>query len=240
MLSNDEFKALVEKHELSESAIELIKTIRSSEPSRAVGGGSKNVIGRYPSHKMGKTIQFESHTVELSCIYFKEHDDSILEYYDQPCQIKLSYKAGQTEKVVGIYHTPDFFVIGENGVGWEEWKNEEKLNELSVHSPNRYIKIDGVWHCPPGEAYAQKYGLHYWLRSSDEINRILERNLVFLEDYYLENKADVSVETKDEVISLVTENPGSEVNTFSDNLLSSSFQVLIHPAFQPLLRAEVA
>ena len=31
-----------------------------------------------------------------------------------------------------------------------------------------------------------------------------------------------------------------EVNTFSDNLLSSSFQVLIHPAFQPLLRAEVA
>ncbi len=208
MLSNDEFIAWTEKHGLSEAAIELIKTIRSSEPCRAVGGGSKNVIGRYPSQKMGKTIQFESHTVELSCIYFKEHDDSILEYYDQPCQIKLSYKAGKTEKIVGIYHTPDFFVMGEDGVGWEEWKNEEKLTELSIQAPNRYLKIDGVWHCPPGEAYAQTYGLHYWLRSSDEINRILERNFVFLEDYYLENKADASIETKDEVISLVIENPG--------------------------------
>ena len=148
MLSNDGFIAWVEKHELSASAIELIKTIRSSEPFRAVGGGSKNVIGRYPSHKMGKTIQFESHTVELSCIYLKEHDDSILEYYDQPCQIKLSYKAGKTEKVVGIYHTPDFFVIGENGAGWEEWKTEERLVELSIQSPNRYVKIDGVMALP--------------------------------------------------------------------------------------------
>ena len=208
MLSNDGFLAWVEKHTLTESAIELIKTIRSSEPSRAVGGGSKNVIGRYPSHKMGKTIQFESHTVELSCIYFKEHDDSVLEYYDQPCQIKLSYKAGKSDKVVGIYHTPDFFVIFEDGAGWEEWKTEERLAELSVQSPNRYIKVDGVWHCPPGEAYARKYGFHYWLRSSDQLNRILERNLVFLEDYYLENKVDVSVETMNEVISLVIENPG--------------------------------
>lgn len=208
MLSNDGFLAWVEKHTLSESAIELIKTIRSSEPSRAVGGGLKNVIGRYPSHKMGKTIQFESHTVELSCIYFKEHDDSVLEYYDQPCQIKLSYKAGKSDKVVGIYHTPDFFVIGGDGAGWEEWKTEERLAELSVQSPNRYIKVDGVWHCPPGEAYARKYGFHYWLRSSDELNRILERNLVFLEDYYLENKIDVSVETMNEVISFVIENPG--------------------------------
>lgn len=208
MSSNAEFINWVEKHELSESAIELIKKIRSNEPSRAVRGGSKNVIGRYPSQKMGKTIQFESHTVELSCIYLKEHDDSVLEYYDQPCQIKLVYKTGKTEKVVGLYHTPDFFVIGEDVAGWEEWKDEAKLVELSVQSPNRYVKIDGVWRCPPGEAYAEGFGLHYWLRSSDEINRILERNIVFLEDYYLNIKTDLSVEAKDEVISLVTENPG--------------------------------
>lgn len=208
MSSNAKFINWVEKHELSESAIGLIKAIRSNEPSRAVGGGSKNVIGRYPSEKMGKTIQFESHTVELPCIYLKEHDDSILEFYDQPCRIKLVYKTGKTEKVVGLYHTPDFFVIGDDGAGWEEWKYEAKLVELSLQSPNRYVKIDGVWHCPPGEAYAEKYGFHYWVRSSDEINRILERNLVFLEDYYLKTKTDLSVEAQDAVISLVTENPG--------------------------------
>ncbi len=208
MSSNAEFIYWVEKHKLSESAIELIKKIRSNEPFRAVGGGSKNVIGRYPSRKMGKTIQFESHTVELSCIYLKEHDDSILEYYDQPCQIKLVYKTGKTDKVVGLYHTPDFFVIKEDAAGWEEWKDEARLVELSAQSPNRYVKINGIWHCPPGEVYAKEYGLCYWLRSSDEINRIFEKNIVFLEDYYLNTKIDVSAEAKDEVIAFVHENPG--------------------------------
>lgn len=174
MFSDDGFMDWAKKHDFSESTINLINTIRSNEPFRA-----KNVVGRYPSNKMGKTIQFESHTVELSSIYIKEHDDSILEYYDQPCQIKLSYKAGKTDKVVGIYHTPDFFVISEAASGWEQWKNEEKLAQLSIQSPNRYVKVDGVWRCPPGEAYAQKYGLRYWLRSSSEINVFLRGILFF-------------------------------------------------------------
>jgi hypothetical protein len=33
---------------------------------------------------MGRTIQFESHHVELYGIYEMEYDDDVLEYYDQP------------------------------------------------------------------------------------------------------------------------------------------------------------
>jgi hypothetical protein len=41
-------------------------------------------IFNYPSKKMGVTIQFESQSVELGAIYLMEHDESVLEYYDQP------------------------------------------------------------------------------------------------------------------------------------------------------------
>ena len=51
-----------------------IHQVRSSDPARRVGGGRLNVSGRYPSRKMGVTIQFESHRVELAEIYEMEHD----------------------------------------------------------------------------------------------------------------------------------------------------------------------
>src|SRR5438477_397475 len=69
----------------------IIDCIRSSGPSRHVGGGRSNVSGRYPSRKMGVTIQFESHRVELAGVYEMEHDAGVLEYFDQPPSIKLDY-----------------------------------------------------------------------------------------------------------------------------------------------------
>lgn len=68
----------------------VIDRIRTSDPARRVGGGRSNVSGRYPSRKMGVTIQFESHRVELAGIYEMEHDAGVLEFYDQPIQIKLA------------------------------------------------------------------------------------------------------------------------------------------------------
>ena len=92
MLSKEDFKDWCYRLKLSEVAQNIIERIRSSEPSRRVGGGSKNVSGRYPSRKMGVTIQFESHRVELPVIYQLEHDEDVLEFYDQPPQIKLDYQ----------------------------------------------------------------------------------------------------------------------------------------------------
>jgi hypothetical protein len=67
----------------------VIHQIRSSDPARRVGGGHRNVSGRYPSKKMGVTIQFESHRVELARIYELEHDPDVLEYWDQPPQFLI-------------------------------------------------------------------------------------------------------------------------------------------------------
>ena len=76
---------------LVETTRATIASARSRNPTRRVGGGRQNVSGRYPSRKMGVTIQFESHRVELPFVYEMEHDPAVLEYYDQPRSIPLAY-----------------------------------------------------------------------------------------------------------------------------------------------------
>src|SRR6266496_5411713 len=92
MLSPEDLGIWYRRLGLSEASRSAIDQIRSAPPSRRVGGGRQNVSGRYPSRKMGVTIQFESHRVELAGIYEMEHDGNVLEYYDQPPSICLSYE----------------------------------------------------------------------------------------------------------------------------------------------------
>lgn len=83
MLTEQDFAAWAARTRLPEVAQAAVAHIRTSGPSRRVGGGRSNIIGRYPSKKMGVTIQFESHRVELPAIFELEHNYSVLEYYDQ-------------------------------------------------------------------------------------------------------------------------------------------------------------
>ncbi|MCC2463896.1 Tn7 transposase TnsA N-terminal domain-containing protein, partial [Bacillus mobilis] len=136
MLQEAEFIKWCKENGLSVPAQDLINKIRTSPPSRKVQSGRGNVSGFYPSRKMGMTIQFESHKVELNAIYKMEYDSSILEYYDQPNTVFLEYMSKNNRKV-SVNSTPDFFVIRENEAGWEEWKTEEELLKLSQQSPNR-------------------------------------------------------------------------------------------------------
>jgi len=84
MLSHEDLLLWYRKLGLSEYGRTLIDSIRSSEPVRRVGGGASSIAGRYPSRKMGRVIQFESHRVELAFVLEFEHDAGVLEYYDQP------------------------------------------------------------------------------------------------------------------------------------------------------------
>src|SRR2546426_2435822 len=121
MLSSDGLMSWFERVDIPEQTRRIIEHIRSSGPSRRVAGGRQNVSGRYPSRKMGVTIQFESHRVELAGIYEMEHDGNVLEYYDQPPSICLRYLSAKGRQLV-VMHTPDYFVIRQDEAGWEEWK----------------------------------------------------------------------------------------------------------------------
>jgi putative transposase len=182
MLSKEEFVQWSRSLSLSDQTKALIERVRASPPARRVGGRAGNVSGRYPSRKMGATIQFESHRGELAVIYELEHDANVYEYYDQPPAIKLSYIA-KNERTIGVIHTPDFFVLRQGGAGWEECKTEEDLVRLASRMPNRYVQQEGQWRCPPGERYAEQFNLYYRLRSSSQIDWTYQRNIQFLEDY---------------------------------------------------------
>lgn len=207
-MDSEKFNKWCIKNNISAEACKEIENIRSSGPSRLVRSTAKNVSGRYPSRKMGVTIQFESHRNELAYIYAAEHNPKILEYYDQPPPILFNYK-GKEGRNLGHYNTTDFFEILPDKAGWVECKTEKDLKKLSVKSPNRYVrKEDGTWRCPPGEEYAARFGLFFRVLSSKEINWVYQRNIMFLEDYLLDDSAVVSKEIEDEITSFVKSEPG--------------------------------
>lgn len=208
MLSNEDLSSWCKRLNLTVRSCEIIADVRSRPPARRVGGGRSNVSGRYPSRKMGATIQFESHRVELPVIYELEHDACVLEYYDQPPSIPLVYESSNG-KQLSVVHTPDFFVIRYDAAGWEECKTEQDLEKLSEKSPNRYQRAtDGSWQCSPGEVHAKQFGLYYSIRSSATINWTLQQNLHFLEDYFRCDAAAVSARARQAVAAEIARRPG--------------------------------
>jgi putative transposase len=216
MFDQQGFLAWSSRNGLSAQACLTIECIRKSEPSRRVGGGRHNVTGRYPSKKMGVTIQFESHRVELPAIYELEHDSDVIEYFDQTPSIKLDYNSADGKRL-GVLHTPDFFVIRQSSAVWEECKTEEELRRLAEHNHNRYCRREDRWVCPPGEAHAQTVGLYYRVRSSSEIQWMFQRNIHFLEDYLRSTKV-VSSASREKVLALVAATPGINLLAAFDSL----------------------
>lgn len=208
MLTKEQFLVWCDRQKLSLNACNLISGIRCSEPSRRVASRRGNVSGDYPSNKMGCTIQFESHTVELAAIKELEHDSQVLEYYDQPGPIKLSY-VGKGGKKIAFFHTPDYFVIRDRRAGWEECKTEDELLQHAANNSNRYLRDEsGVWCCPPGEFVAEPLGLYYRVRSDKDVNRIYQRNLQFLDDYLRAESLNIKNKVLESALSIVSAEPG--------------------------------
>jgi transposase InsO family protein len=217
MLSSEEFLQWCDRLSLSQEARQVVERVRSAGPTRRVGGGRDNVSGRYPSRKMGVTIQFESHRVELAFIYEMEHDPDVLEYYDQAPSILLDYESAR-EKRLAVMHTPDYFIIHRDSAGWQECKHERELETLAQKSPNRYCRNeDGCWRCPPGEAHATRFGLYYRLRSSAEIDWTLQRNIQYLDDYCRFDAVGVPAETREIIETEVSAAPGLRLSDLFRN-----------------------
>ena len=206
MMSPDELLSWYQRLDISQAARAEIDRIRLAGPCRRVGGGKSNVTGRYPSRKMGTTIQFESHRVELAFVREMEHDPELLEFYDQPPSIPLDYESAKGRRL-RVTHTPDFFVLRSAAAGWEECKTEEDLHRLAERSPNRYRWDNGNWHCPPGVRYASPFGLYYRVRSSAEIDWVVQRNFQFLENYVGRNCAHSHQGAKEWALAMVSAEP---------------------------------
>lgn len=209
MLTEEELEQWCSQLQLPQATRQLISQIRQAPPSRRVQGNYGNVCGKYCSEKMGHTIQFESHRGELAHIIDKlEHNRTVLEYYDQPPPIELNY-ASKSGRRVRTAHTPDFFVIELTGARWEEFKPISELIKKAQQQPHRYFQDEtGNWYCPPGEEYAQKYGLNYRIRTDLESNTIRLRNYQWLEPYFQGQELDENKALEPIILSLVKAQPG--------------------------------
>src|SRR5256714_12270862 len=110
----------------SREAQELLAHIRSSPPSRTPGARRGNMPVWYPSKKMQCIIKAESHKVEFAFLLEAEHDDNVLEIWDQPPAIPLEYqdRRGRLQRPM---HTADYFVFSYDGAGWQECKPTQEL-----------------------------------------------------------------------------------------------------------------
>lgn len=233
MLTATQFQEWYGSLQLPPHTCQLLTAIRASRPVRRVGSRASNVSGAYASRKMGCTIQFESHKVELWAIYSMEHDPQVLEYYDQPLQLDLTYAAKSGRRMT-VKHTPDFLVFTSNGVWLEEWKPEDKLLELSMTQPQRYqCDAQGRWHCPPGEEAAARLGLRYRVRSSAQVSPQAIRNLILLDEYC--SAPEVDHETAQGVIDRVRSTPGLSVTA----LLAQVPQVSLDAVFTLITRSQL-
>src|SRR5437899_9712024 len=100
MLDPSQFQQWCQRLQLPPTTCDLITRLRTAPPARRVQSHAENVSGRYPSRKMGVSIQFESHTVELWAIYTMEYDREVLEFFDQP-YVKRASGPALTEKRKG-------------------------------------------------------------------------------------------------------------------------------------------
>ncbi|UNP76225.1 DDE-type integrase/transposase/recombinase [Bacillus nitratireducens] len=222
MFSEQEFQSWCILLDFTKETVSTIQKIRTSPPARSVRSSKKNVSGKYPSKKMGMSIQYESYTVELVAMYVMEYDDDVLEYYDQPINLKLDYSR-ENGKRIAFYYTPDFLVLRKDGVQIEEWKTEEQLIKLSEKDPVRYLKDKGGnWRCPPAEIAASQLGLDFVVRSSAEIDINVYRNLIFLEAYLKNGDYTVSEEKKKEILNILSSNLGMKLSELLTSLKTTN------------------
>lgn len=99
------------------------------------------------------------------------------------------------------------------GAAWEEWKTETQLQRLAQKYPSRYQKTEtGNWHCPPGVAHAESFGLKYHVRTDTELHPIFTQNLIFLEDYF-RFKSNIPLFIVEQILTTVQATPGTTIAT---------------------------
>jgi putative transposase len=186
MLTKAELAELFDRLGTPPAGQQLIANARMQAPVRKVTSQGSNVITILASQKMARDIRTESRHIEFAVAVTKEHAKDVLEYYAQPCELKLNLIDEATGEIRKIRHFPDYLTIQNDGFTLEEWKSEAKLLRLAEKDPYRYVRAsDGQWYSPQIEKQLAELGLRYRILSEDCIPRRRVENFLHLADYFL-------------------------------------------------------
>lgn len=160
MLSEREFDDYCRRVGLSGSSRDYVERVRSSEPSRMVGTRAKaNVISYIPSKKMGWTISTESRMPERAFALLCEHDQRVVEFWDQPESVKITIR-DKRGRPRNLWYTPDFMVLTPDGVRIVEVKDLNTAKDLVRDNPaNWRMGKDESFEYLPAQAKFYELGL---------------------------------------------------------------------------------
>ena len=195
MLQENELEDLFDLHNITPEARARLRWIRENAPIRSVNTGIKNTPCRFCSRKMGFVLEAEAFNTEYAAFEEYDNSDHVLEFYPQPCKLRISY-INANGKLVHPDITPDIFQVCRDYFAFVECKTEEELLKLAEAQPNRYqLDGQGRWRSPPGEAAAEKLGCRFILRSSSENNWIALENYEFFADYLMVDPQNLRIAT---------------------------------------------
>lgn len=184
MLDPSQRERLLDRLGLPPAGRRLVLDAAKFAPVRQVSSkGGGNVITPYQSVKMQRTVETESRHLEFPTAVGHEHNPEVLEYYQQPSRLKFEIIDSDGE-VHAIDHTPDFLVITERGVWFEECKHWRKLEGIAHRQPWRYqLGPDNQWRSSFIEQWLAECGLGYRIRTDRDITELRVENILFLEDF---------------------------------------------------------
>lgn len=186
MLDQPQLQELLETLGVPPSGRKLVLTARKQAPVRDVQSRGGNVITIMASRKMGREIRTESRHFEFATAIQLEFDETVLEFYPQPCELNLELTDHSTGEIHHIHHVPDFLSLGQARIEFLECKSQAKLQSLARRIPWRYVQgSDGQWFSPLLEQHLASLGIGYRLITDTTLVPLRTENLLHLADYML-------------------------------------------------------
>ena len=184
MLEKSELLAHLDYLGLPPRGSSLVMEARIKAPVREVVSRGGNVITVVASRKMQREVRTESRQIEFFAAIKYEYDAEVLEYYPQPCELKLELADEATGDIHKIRHFPDFLVIRSDSVSLVEWKSLARLVRLAEKYPWRYQRdADGHWRAPQIERQLAEWGITYRLQTDADLSAVWTENMLSLADY---------------------------------------------------------
>ena len=172
MLEKSQRERLLDRLATPTTGMRLVLDTAKYSPVRKVASkGGGNVVGHFQSIKMQRPVATESRHLEFTMAVGMEHDPDVLEYYPQPSRLKFDVVDAAGE-VHAIDHIPDYLVITEREVWFQECKAWSKLERLAIRYPWRYqLGPDNRWRAPLIESWLAERGIGYRISTDHEVTQ---------------------------------------------------------------------
>lgn len=167
---------------VTEAGIKYIERCLADGSSRPVRQNRVSVVVRLPNPTTGLMDACESDGEFAFAESRLSHPGTRL-LMGQPEALQLSYSTEAGRKKTYSRHF-DFLLLSEDFTGLVEHKTEADLLSLSARDPACWQQSEDGWHCPPGEAAAQRLGLQFSVVTAADVNHIRLANFRLLEDYF--------------------------------------------------------